>query len=170
MGLDRAREWGIFRAMRVFLCSAVFFSALCGLSACSGSSSGPAGADAGSDASLTDAGAESGGNPFPGIDSGTRGDAGGTTTCNQLKTKVDQLGLLARKCCLSCSEPQCNGATQGPCCAVSVTASNTQAVNDYDQAVKAYKVQCNPDCTAIICDQTTPSNVCDGTGATGICQ
>jgi hypothetical protein len=155
--------------MRFFLFGVVSVSAVSvAFSACSSTSTSGA-ADAGSDASLADAGHESGGNPFPGIDSGTRTDSGGTL-CGQLKTKVDQLGIAARTCCLSCSEAQCNAATNGPCCPVSVTASNTQAVNDYDQAVKAYKAQCNPDCSAIICDQTTPSSVCDGTGASGICQ
>lgn len=154
--------------MRIFLTS-LSASALA-VFACSSSSSVPSGGgDAAADAPVDDAGQDSGGNIFPGVDSGTS-DGNANTPCAQLKAKVDQLGLTARQCCPSCAQSQCNAATDGPCCPITVSASSTQPVDDYDQAVKAYKAQCNPDCSRVICDQTTPSNVCDGTGSTGTCQ
>jgi hypothetical protein len=147
--------------------ASLVLAAACG----GGSSSSPAARDAAPEsAAVADAGSDSG-DCFPFCSSG--GDAGGGTgtdasgdgasSCDQLKAVYETLQGPAQSC-----DPQlpgqCSATTNGPCCPLTVTATNGSAVDNFDQAVAAYLAQCNPDCSMMIC-QPAPSDQCDPLGA-----
>jgi hypothetical protein len=135
------------------------------LAGCSSSSSPAPTADAGPADVTVDAARESG-SGFPIDDGGTPPDAG--SECDQTRAQVIALQTLARAC-----NPQgvseCNAAVDGICCPITVSINNNGPVNDFTQAVTAYKQKCSPDCTKVICGNA-PTNVCDGTGNKGVCQ
>ncbi|HEY8039133.1 MAG TPA: hypothetical protein VIF15_05035 [Polyangiaceae bacterium] len=129
--------------------------------------------DGGTDASSAGDAAEGG--CFPtcaGGDSGLPGDdAGGdgAATCDQLKAEAVSLEAAARACNPQLPSP-CSASTDGICCPVSVTPGNTTAIDNFDQAVAAYKAQCTPNCAGIVC-HPAPSNTCQPTQPSqGICQ
>ena len=139
--------------------------------ACSASSSSPAPSDAGEAGSApVDAAPVDAGNPFATPDAGTTPPVDAGSPCDQLRAQVTQLQVAARAC-----NPQgaseCNGAVDGICCPISVSFNTGQPVDDFTQAVKSYKSQCNPDCTGIMC-QPAPTNTCigGGTGTKGTCE
>ena len=148
------------------------------LGACSASSSPSSTADAGLEAGGTsDAGADTSGScePFcgPAGDSGpAQGDDAapdGPLSCDQLKAKVDSLQMTARACNPQLPT-QCNGVTDGVCCAISVSTGHEADVNNLEQAVMTYKQQCNPTCVGIMC-QNAPSGMCIPLqGSQGLCQ
>jgi hypothetical protein len=140
--------------------------------ACSSSSSPATAKDAGLDATADADDAAC----FPfcgsaGHDSG-EGDDGGDAamSCAQLKSEVQTLETPARACNPQ-SQNQCSGVAQGPCCPITVTGGNDQAVNTFQQAVNLYKAQCDAGCIPIMCP-STPSDECvGGTQASqGSCQ
>jgi hypothetical protein len=133
---------------------------------CGSSSAGPA-PDAGRpDAAPIDAGHESG-SGFPLDDSGG-GPPDAGSECDQLRAQVTALQITARAC-----NPQgaseCTAAIDGICCPITVSISNNGPVNDFTQAVLAYKAKCKPDCSTVICG-AAPTNVCTGTGNQGLCE
>lgn len=139
---------------------------------CGGGSSSSSPGDAGADAPAADDGAADG-DCFPFC--GTGGDAGaadaagdGALSCAQLKAQYQALEPAARACNPQLPD-QCGATTNDPCCPVTVTESNTQAVADFDYAVMQYEAQCTADCSMRIC-QAAPSRQCDGTGSTGLCR
>jgi len=147
--------------------------AACLLGCGSGSSSSPPG-DAGADApSAEGEGAADSGDCFPFC--GTGRDAGAADaasdaalSCAQLEANYLMLEAAARACNPQLPN-QCAATTNDPCCPVTVTVSNTQAVNDFDYAVMRYEAQCTADCSMRIC-QPAPSGHCDGTGSMGVCR
>jgi hypothetical protein len=137
--------------------------------ACSSSSSGPfAAADAGRGATV-DAGHDGGSSGFPVDDSGPAVDAA-ATECDTLRKQATDLQITAKGC-----NPQganeCAASVDGICCPITVSFENQQAVNDFQQAVLAYKAKCQVDCSTVICGGT-PSNKCIAGAApsTGSCE
>jgi hypothetical protein len=153
-----------------------WLSVFLALSACSsGSSPAANGGDAGpsSDAAKD---VHEGGSCFPtcpGDGGGTGSDAGndgGLLTCAAMKANIGILQAKAQACNPQLPQ-QCNAATMGICCEITVTQGNTQAVNDFDQAVKDYKSRpCDTSfCSGALCPNV-PSDVCSGSGTSGTCQ
>jgi hypothetical protein len=140
--------------------------------ACSSSSS-PAGtkdagveatADVTDDACFPFCGSSGGGSGSSG-----GGDDGGDASCAELKAQIETLQAPAQACNPT-EVNQCNGATQGICCAITVTAGNDPAANAFEQAVTAYKSMCDAGCMTPVCP-TVPSNDCHATqGTQGVCQ
>jgi hypothetical protein len=143
---------------------------------CSASSSPTAPHDGGVDGTTEDAASE--GACFPlcsssgssgGSSSGASDAAGdGPMSCAALSAEVTSLEGPAQQC-----NPQipgqCTGTTQGPCCAITVSAGNDTNVNDYETVVKQYQTQCMPTCMGMC--PTVPSEKCVSTGASmGTCQ
>lgn len=137
----------------------------------SGSSGTPPSDAGGTDAARGDAADGGACFPFCG-DAGRGGDATGdvNVSCDQQKVLVETLQAKAKACDPRFSN-QCTATTNDPCCPITITSSNVQAVNDFDQAVATYKSECSPDCSREIC-QPAPSNVCDAPqGSTqGVCR
>jgi hypothetical protein len=137
--------------------------------ACSSTHDNPAPADAGSpDAATLDAGHESG-SGFPVDEAGPSPPADAARSeCDQLRAQTTALGLTA-SACNPAGASECNASIDGICCPITVSISSTQAVNDFTEAVRAYKAKCTPDCSKILCSGG-PSMVCDGTGTNGVCR
>ena len=129
--------------------------------ACSATSTAPPQvADAGPNDASPSALPESG---VPIIDSGPPPDGG--NMCDRLKETVDQKSALARACNPQ-SPSECTAAIDGLCCSVTVSASKTGAVNDFQEAINNYKAKCKPDCTKVFCGlNPAPSNICDTASA-----
>ncbi len=135
------------------------------LPACGSSASSPSPpADAGGEDAPVETGPD--GTGFPIDDSGPPADGG--NECDRMRAEVNALGLAARGC-----NPQganeCGAAVDGVCCQLSVSISSTQAVNDFQQAVMAYKTKCQPKCTSCL-PEPVPSGVCEGSGNNGTCR
>ncbi len=158
--------------MRSFLAlpSALLFIACSG----GGGTSAPA-RDAASDTGEQESGEDSG-SCFPFCGSAEAAapplaDASGldAPTCNQLKAVYEALQGAAQACDPRL-QAQCAATTNGPCCPVTVTASNSSAVDNFDQGVAAYVAACSPDCSKIIC-MPAPSSQCQVLGTSqGRCQ
>jgi len=140
---------------------------------CSAGSSPTSTSDAGGDGATTDAAADGPCFPFCGSSGGSGGGSGsggadagdGSTSCAALSAEVSSLEGPARAC--NPQVPgQCTGTTQGPCCAITVTAGNDTAVNNYESAVEQYVSQCMPVCMTPMCP-TAPSMHCDSTSTSG---
>jgi hypothetical protein len=145
---------------------------------CSASSSPSTAVDAGGDASTQDGGDAacfpfcSGSSSGGSSGSGSGGDDGGgdaQATCAQLSASIAQLQGPAQSCNPHLPS-QCGGTAQGICCAITVSAGNDTAINDYESAVTSYTAQCNPTCMGSMCP-TVPSQQCvSSTTGTGACQ
>jgi hypothetical protein len=154
--------------MLLRLGSLLFAACLLG---CGGGSSLPP-ADAGADAPSPEGDAAADGDCFPfcgtGADAVAPDAAGdGALSCAQLKARYQMLETA--RACNPQLPNQCGATTNDPCCPVTVTESNTQAVADFDYAVMQYEAQCTADCSMRIC-QSAPSLQCDGAGSTGLCR
>lgn len=169
----------MFLAMRFhelsFVASIVAVSFLTGCG--SDDSSATNVAEAGVDATA-DGGHDGGGCPFgctipDGGDDGSGDSASDAKlTCTQLKSQIDMLGNVARACNPSLSQ-QCIGSTNGICCPISVSPGDPAPVENYDQAVAAYKANCGPvDCSTTMCPTNVPSNACDAPmgSSSGLCE
>jgi hypothetical protein len=144
-----------------------------------GSDSGHEAADAAVDASSADAGEEDClfcgsiedvGAPQGDDSSIMQMQDGDLTSCGQMEAALGGLQALAQTCNSNLTM-QCNGSTMGVCCPITVTASSTEAVNNFDVAVAGYVAACPPDCSMVICNDPAPSHACVGSAATGqVCQ
>jgi hypothetical protein len=156
---------------------AAVLPALLVLAACSGGGTSSPPQDAAPETSEPDAGEDSGSCfPFcgsadassPPVDASTSDAA---PSCSQLKAAYEALQGPAQACNPQL-QAQCTASTNGPCCPVTVSASNQAAVDNFDQAVAAYVTACSPDCTMIIC-MPAPSDQCQplpGGMAQGSCK
>ena len=142
--------------------------------ACSSAPSTTTQNDAGVDATSADASDDA---CFPFCGTGSSGggsgggggdDGGAEASCVTLKNEVETLQTAAKACDPSMVN-QCNGTTQGLCCAITVTAGNDPAANAFEEAVVAYKAQCDAGCLTVLCP-TVPSGICQGAQGTGTCQ
>jgi hypothetical protein len=142
-----------------------------------GSPSSPARDAAPESAAVEDAGSDSGacfpfcasGDASVGMGTDASSEAG--SSCAQLKAVYETLQGPAQGCNPQLTG-QCAATTNGPCCPITVTASNGSAVDNFDQAVATYVEQCSPNCSMVIC-QPAPSNQCDplmGSTSLGRCR
>jgi hypothetical protein len=148
---------------------------LVAIAGCSGggSTTAPAVDAAGDTQAETSAGYDSGDCfPYCPAEASTGGgdDAGNDAaalTCAALQASYEAYELTA-KACNPQLPGQCTATTSDPCCPVTV-GGNASAVDDFDQAVSRYEVQCTADCSRRLC-QPAPSGQCVSVGtAQGTC-
>ena len=110
------------------------------------------------------------GNPFA-LDSGPAGDTGAPHThCDDLNDAVTRAAAAASVCDPTAPlSTQCGGTVDGPCCKLTVSIQNTQAVGDYQAAVASYKASCTPNCP-VPCGVLPTNGQCAGSGHTGTCE
>jgi hypothetical protein len=122
-------------------------------------------ADATDDACFPLCGSSSSGSGGGSGSGGSDAAGDGPASCASLSALVSSLEGPARAC--NPQVPgQCTGTTQGPCCAITVSAGNDTAVNNYAMAVAQYVAQCMPVCMTPMCP-AVPTMRCDSTSASG---
>jgi hypothetical protein len=128
--------------------------------ACGGSTATIPGSDA--DGSAGDDGSSGAEGGVGRRDGGGHGDDGAAgATCAQLSAQIDQLRLAARKCCVACNHLPCQYLVDDLCCVITVDATSSQDVIDFENAVQAFRVaKCEVLCPAIVCNRM-PSQMCD---------